>query len=139
MSQAETEKIVRAYHDAYRRGDVSAAGALLAESFRFSSPMMAFDSPDQHVAALNRFVPFITGVDMISELYGESEATLVYDLHTSLPGGAATQRSAEHFRVAGGRISAIIIIFDATPWRPIIEAAADMLGPLEVAGEGGQS
>jgi SnoaL-like domain len=138
MNQAETEKIVRAYHDAYRRGDVTAAGAQLAESFKFSSPMMAFDSPPQHLAALVRFVPFITGVDMISELYGEGEATLVYDLHTSLPGGAAIQRCAEHFRVAEGRISSIIIIFDATPWRPIIQAAADLRGPLEVAGEGGQ-
>lgn len=138
MSQAETETIVRAYHDAYRRGDVSAAGAQLAESFKFSSPIMAFDSPQQHVAALVRFVPFITEVEMISELYGEDEATLVYDLHTSLPGSAATQRCAEHFRVADGRISSIIITFDATPWRPIIQAAADMRGPLEVAGEGGQ-
>jgi ketosteroid isomerase-like protein len=138
MSQAETEKIVRAYHDAYRRGDVNAAGAQLAESFKFSSPMMAFDSPQQHLAALVRFVPFITGIHMISELYSDGEATLVYDLHTSLPGGAAVQRCAEHFRVADDRISSIIIIFDATPWRPIIQAAADMRGPLEVAGEGGQ-
>jgi ketosteroid isomerase-like protein len=135
MSHAETEKIVRAYHDAYRRGDINAAGAQLAESFKFSSPIMAFDSPQQHLAALVRFVPFITGVDMISELYGEGEATLVYDLHTSLPGGAATSRNAEHFRVADGRISSITIIFDATPWRPIISAAADMRGPLEVAEE----
>lgn len=94
---------------------------------------MAFDSPKQHVAALVRFVPFITGVDLISELYGEGVATLVYDLHTSLPGGAANQRNAEHFRVTDGRISSIIIVFDATPWRPIIQAAADIRGPLEVA------
>lgn len=138
MSVAETEKIVRAYHDAYRRGDVNAAGGQLAESFKFSSPIMVFDSPHQHVAALARFVPFITGIDMISDLYSDGEATLVYDLHTSLPGGAALQRCAEHFRVASGRISSIIIIFDATPWRPIIQAAADIRGPLEVAEEGGQ-
>jgi hypothetical protein len=138
MSQDETREIVRAYHDAYRRGDITAAGARLADSFRFSSPIMAFDSPQQHVAALVRFVPFITGVDMISELYGDGEATLVYDLCTTMPGDAAIQRCAEHFRVSGGRISSIIIIFDATPWRPIIQAAADIRGPLEVAKEGGQ-
>jgi hypothetical protein len=138
MSQDQTRKVVRAYHDAYRCGDVPAAGAQLAETFSFSSPMMTFDSPQQHVAALVRFVPFITGVDMISELYGEGEATLVYDLHTSLPATAGIQRSAEHFRVSEGRISSIIIIFDATPWRPIIQAAAELHGPLEVAEEGGQ-
>lgn len=131
MTHAQTRGVVRAYHDAYRRGDVTAAGAQLSDSFSFISPIMAFDTPRQHVAALVRFVPFITGVDMISELYGEGKATLVYDLHTSLPAG--TQRCAEHFRVTEGRISSIIIIFDATPWRPIIEAAAVIRGPLEVA------
>ena len=134
MSQAQTREVVRAYHDAYRRGDVAAAGAQLADSFTFSSPMMAFDSPRQHVAALARFVPFITGVDLISELYGDGEATLIYDVHTSLPGAAANQRSAEYFRVTDGRISSIILVFDATPWRPIIQAAADIRGPLEGAG-----
>lgn len=139
MSRDETRRVVRAYHDAYRQGDVTAAGARLAESFRFSSPIMAFDSPQQHVAALVRFVPFITRVDMLSELYGEEEATLVYDLHTTMPGDAAIQRCAEYFRVSEGRISSITIIFDATPWRPIIQAAADIRGPLEVAEDGGPS
>jgi len=131
MNELQTREVVRAYHDAYCRGDVQAASSQLADSFHFSSPMMAFDTPQQHVAALARFVPFITGVDLISELYGEGEATLIYDLHTSLP--ASTQRSAEHFRVSRGRISSIVIIFDATPWHPIIKAAADIRGPLEVA------
>jgi hypothetical protein len=133
MSHDETRRVVRAYHDAYRQGDVTAAGAQLAESFKFSSPIMAFDTVQQHVAALVRFVPFITDIDMISELYGEGEATLVYDLHTTMPGDAAKQRCVEHFRVSEGRISSIIIIFDATPWRPIIQAAAEIRGPLEVA------
>src|SRR5262249_60223356 len=115
-------KTARAYHSAYCGGDVPAAAALLGDQFSFSSPMMAFDTSQQHVAALIRFVPFITRVDLISELYGDGEATLVYDLHTSLPAGI--QRSAEHFRVRDGRIIAITIIFDATPWHAIIEAAA---------------
>lgn len=133
MSETSTREVVRAYHDAYCRGDVAAAAAQLGDPFRFSSPMMAFDTSQQHVAALIRFVPFITRVDLISELYGDGEATLVYDLHTSLPVGV--KRSAEHFRVREGRISAITIIFDATPWHPIIEAAARIRGPLEVASQ----
>jgi hypothetical protein len=77
MSQAQTREVVRTYHDANRRGDVTAAGAQLADSFSFSSPIMAFDSPRQHIAALVRFVPFIARVELISELYGDGEATLV--------------------------------------------------------------
>jgi hypothetical protein len=131
MTVEESRQIVRAYHDAYCRGDLAAAAARLGDRFSFSSPMMAFDTPHQHVAALGRFVPFITGCEVISELYGDGEATLVYDLHVSLPTGI--QRCAEHFRLRDGRISTIIIIFDATPWHPIIQAAAAIRGPLEVA------
>ncbi len=130
MTVEDTRQIVRAYHNAYCRGDVPAA-ALLGDRFSFSSPMMTFDTPQQHVAALVRFVPFITRCDLISELYGDREATLVYDLHVSLPPGI--QRCAEHFRLRDGRISTIVIIFDATPWHPLIEAAAAIRGPLEVA------
>ena len=74
MSQAQTSEVVRASHDAYRRGEVTAAGAQLADSFSCSSPIT---------------------------------------VHTSLPAGI--QRCAEHFRIAGGRISSIIII--STPHR----------------------
>ena len=59
---------------------------------KFISPIMAFDSPQQHVAALVRFVPFITGVDMISELYGDGEESIVYDLCTTMPGERVIQR-----------------------------------------------
>jgi SnoaL-like domain len=131
MTSEDIREIVRTYHDAYCRGDVPAAAAVLDEQFRFTSPMMAFDTPRQHIAGLERFVPFITHCELISELYGDDEATLVYDLHVSLPPG--TSRCAEHFRLRNGRISAIVLIFDATPWRPIIEAAATVRGPLEVA------
>lgn len=129
----DTRLIVRAFHRAYCQGDVPAAAAFLSDKFTFSSPMMGFDTPQQHVAALVRFVPFITGCDLISELYGDGEATLVYDLHVSLP--PRIQRSAEHFRVRGGRISSIVIIFDATQWHSIMKAAAVIRGPLEVAHE----
>ena len=64
------------------------------------------------------FLGIVTGVDMISELYGEGEATLVYDVHTATPVG--TQRTAEHFRLRDGGIASIRLIFDATAWRPIM-------------------
>jgi hypothetical protein len=66
---------------------------------------------------------------LIIELYGQGEATLANDLHTSLPAAPPIQRCAEHFRVTDGRISPMSIISDATPWRPIIQAAADVSGP----------
>jgi hypothetical protein len=117
-----TRHAVRAYHEARFRGDVPAALAQLSGEFTFESPMMTAGDPAGHLAGLPGFLEIVTGVDMISELYGESGATLVYDVHTATPAG--TQRTAEHFGLVDGRISSIILIFDATPWRSMAPAVA---------------
>jgi hypothetical protein len=112
-----TEEIVRAYHAARFGGDVPAAEATLGDGFAFESPLLRGGAAD-HLAGLPAFLGIVTGVDMISELYGDGEATLVYDVHTATPVG--TQRTAEHFRLRDGRITAITLIFDATAWRPLL-------------------
>jgi hypothetical protein len=112
-----TREVVLGYHEARFKADVPAAAALLGEPFRFSSPFITSSDPAGHLAGLKTFVRVVTGVDLISELYGESEATLIYDVHTATPAGS--QRTAEHFRLDGGKISEIIMIFDAAPWQPM--------------------
>lgn len=113
-----TTEVVRAYHSARFRGDVPAAAAQLADEFTFSSPLMQSSSPEGHLGTLDAFLQIVTGVDMISELYGDNEATLVYDVHTATPVG--TQRTAEHFQLTDGRITEIKLIFDATLWRRLL-------------------
>ncbi|MFI6919848.1 hypothetical protein ACIBIZ_07825 [Nonomuraea spiralis] len=113
-----TREVVRAYHEARFRGDVPAAAALIGAEFSFRSPFVSSADPTGHLAGIESLVSVVTGIDLISELYGESEATLVYDLHTATPAG--TQRTAEHFKLGpDGRISAIMLIFDAAPWQPM--------------------
>ncbi|MEU1388296.1 MULTISPECIES: hypothetical protein [unclassified Nonomuraea] len=116
-----TREVVRAYHEARLRGDVPAAAALIGEGFSFRSPFVSSADAAGHLAGIEALVSVVTGVDLISELYGESEATLVYDLHTATPAG--TQRTAEHFKLGpDGRIRTIILIFDAAPWQPMAAA-----------------
>ncbi|MEV0132452.1 hypothetical protein AB0H83_28810 [Dactylosporangium sp. NPDC050688] len=112
--------VVRAYHDARFRGDVAAAVALTGTPFQFRSPMLRSDDPAGHLAGLPGFLSIVTGVELRSELYGTDEATLVYDVHTASPVG--TQRTAEHFRLTGGLITSITLIFDATPWQALRSA-----------------
>jgi len=113
----QTRRAVRGYHEARFRGDAAAAAAHLGEPFRFQSPFFTSDDRAGHLATLPGFVSIVTGVDLISELYGEAEATLVYDVHTATPAG--TQRTAEHFRLDDGRITSILLVFDASPWQPM--------------------
>jgi hypothetical protein len=118
---ARTRQTVQAYHQARFGGDVATAAAQLAGTFTFQSPLIRSDDATGHLAGLPGFLQVVTGIDMISELYGESEATLVYDVHTATPVG--TQRTAEHFRLRDDRIESIALIFDATRWHSIMAAA----------------
>ncbi|HUR05416.1 MAG TPA: hypothetical protein VM347_22940 [Nonomuraea sp.] len=115
--ERRTRDVVRGYHEARFRGDVPTAAAFIGDGFSFRSPLMTSDDAAGHLAGIVSFVQVVTGVDLISELYGESEATLVYDVHTATPVG--TQRTAEHFKLVDGRIVSIMLIFDATPWQPM--------------------
>ncbi|GAA2225681.1 hypothetical protein [Streptomyces nogalater] len=117
-----TRATVRAYHRARFRGDIPAAARTLGESFHFQSPLLSSDSAHDHLSGLDAFLGIVTGVDLISELYGEAEATLVYEVHTSIP-AIGTQRTAEHFHLTQGRIDTIRLIFDATPWHAVMRAA----------------
>lgn len=117
-----TQDVVQAYHRARFRGDVAAARETLADGFSFESPLMRGTAGD-HLDGLGAFLGVVTGVDMISALYGTDEATLVYDVHTATPVG--TQRTAEHFLLTGGRIAAIRLIFDASAWRAILPSTSD--------------
>ncbi|MFF2043398.1 hypothetical protein ACFVVX_23550 [Kitasatospora sp. NPDC058170] len=116
-----TRGTVRAYHEARFQGDVTTAAAQIGEGFRFRSPFITSDSPTGHLDGLDGLLGIVTGVELISELYGETEATLVYDVHTT-PAIGITQRTAEHFRLRDGRITSIELIFDAGPWQAIMSA-----------------
>jgi len=117
-TETRTRQIVRGYHEARFRGDVPAAAAHIAEPFTFQSPLMRSADPAGHLSGLPDFLHVVTGLDMISELYGEGEATLVYDVHTATPVG--TQRTAEHFRLDEAGITSIMLIFDGTPWQAML-------------------
>jgi hypothetical protein len=80
MTTSATQEAVQAYHRARFAGDVPAAAARLAATFTFESPLISSGDAHGHLAGLPGFLQVVTGVEMISELYGESEATLLYDV-----------------------------------------------------------
>ena len=107
----QTREIVRAYYDAWSRRDVEAASQYFAENLDFTGALRRGSTAAEYVDVLNTFLKLVTsGNDLISELYGDNEATLIYDSHTV----AGTIRIAEHIRVADGTISAVNLILDPT-------------------------
>jgi ketosteroid isomerase-like protein len=125
-TETQTRQIVRSYHDAWVSGDVAAAGASLADEVTNPTSFNDYSTnPMSRAAYLDTLANFrqrVTGLDLMSELYGEGEATLVYDVHTT-PG--STFHTAEHFRLKDGKISIIVLIFDKTPSRLLIIPAVD--------------
>ncbi|HEY4388965.1 MAG TPA: nuclear transport factor 2 family protein [Ktedonobacteraceae bacterium] len=117
-TEAQARQVVRSYHDAWVSGDIAAAGACLSNEFTNLTPLSNFYDVTTYLDQLRKFSQQVTGFDMLSELYGAAEATLVYDVHTSMPVG--TIRTVEHFRLTDGKISTIILVFDATPWHAMI-------------------
>ncbi|MFF1869799.1 hypothetical protein [Streptomyces sp. CB03911] len=121
-TEPTTRDVVRTYHEARFRGDVATAAAQIGEDFLFRSPFITSESATGHLDGLDGLLAAVTGVDLISELYGATEAVLVYDVRT-VPALGITQRTAEHFRLHEGRISAITLIFDSAPWQAVMAAA----------------
>ena len=120
-TQVQARQVVTTFSAARTAGDRDAASSMLAPAFTFQSPMMRIDDSEAYLKSHIQFQRLVTDLQMISELYGDDEATLIYDLHTATPAGI--QRTAEHFTLTAGNISSILLIFDATPWRPFLAAA----------------
>lgn len=90
--------VVRAHYGTRFGGDVLAAAALIPGCFVFRSPFITSHSPDGHLDGLEGLLGIVTGVDLISEPYGENDAASVYDIHTVESVGI-TRRTAEHLRL----------------------------------------
>jgi len=109
--QTSVREIVRAYFDTWTRGDIAAAGQYLAHDLAFAGSVNTFTDAAAFLQALSGYRALITtGNDLISELYGDDEATLIYDSHTR----AGTIRTAEYLQLSDGKISSINLIFDPT-------------------------
>jgi hypothetical protein len=123
-----TRETVRAYHEAWTAGDIASAGRYLADCFSTRAPVGSYDTKDDYLSGLTRFRGFVTGLDMISELYGQAEATLIYDVHTNTPAG--TLRTAEHFKLDHNhQIISTQLIFDATDWKAMLASQGATVDP----------
>jgi len=110
-TRSQTRQVVRNFFAAWTQGDVAAAGQYLADDLVFSGTVKSLNGASAYLTALSEYRTLVTtGNDLISELYGDAEATLIYNSHTL----AGPIRMAEHFHLTEGKISSLILIFDPT-------------------------
>jgi hypothetical protein len=113
-SAERTAALVDAYYESWKRGiasfDEDRVRGLLAPDLAFDGPIAGRRTgAEPFLQGLARFVATITAFHPLQQIHTETEAAAIYDC--DLPGGRV--RFAEFFRIAGDRIQAITLLFDA--------------------------
>jgi hypothetical protein len=114
----DAKQVVSNYHNAWTGGDVQSARAYLADNLDFQGSIDTFRRADDFIIALTMFHKMLRGITLIQSIFSESDAALLYDCDTISPAGVI--RTAEFFTVAGGRITSIRLVFDATELRKLM-------------------
>ncbi|MBV9381932.1 MAG: nuclear transport factor 2 family protein [Streptosporangiaceae bacterium] len=126
MDSHGTAAIVRAYYDSWTSRDFARAVALLDGRLTVEVPVNDYPTAESFGAALKAFGSMAASVRLLAEMSAGNEAMLLYDMDV-VPLG--TLRVAEHFTVAGGRITRIRQIHDTAAIR-----AAGLAGHDDPAG-----
>jgi hypothetical protein len=114
----DAKEIVTRYHKAWTGGDMKSARGYLADDLDFQGSIDTFTRADDFIAALSGFQKMLRGVNLIQSFFSQTGAALLYDCDTPTPAGMI--RTAEFFKVAGGKITEIRLVFDATELRKLM-------------------
>jgi ketosteroid isomerase-like protein len=104
-------QIVDQYTDAWVRGDIAGARALLADNLSFEGTLEKHDTADGFVTGLRMFrEQLFAGFTPLRRV---ADADAVFKLYDCKLVTGETLRCAEHFSVANGKIAAIRLTFDS--------------------------
>ncbi len=118
----ETLAVVRGYHRAWTSKNFGEAGHYLAQNLETEVPINVYNTAEEFLEAVTGFGQLVTSVDLLAEFSREDQALLLYDMVVA-PVGII--RIAEHFTVAGGRITRIRHVHDTAELRAAGFAPAD--------------
>ncbi|AKF02947.1 nuclear transport factor 2 family protein [Sandaracinus amylolyticus] len=106
--------IARAYHRGWTTKHFEDAVRLLARDLIVEVPINAYPDAESFARALVAFGGMTTRVELLSELAGDDQAMLLYDMDVT---GLGRLRVAEHFTVRDGAITRIRQIHDTAALR----------------------
>ncbi|MEO7033352.1 MAG: nuclear transport factor 2 family protein [Polyangiaceae bacterium] len=119
MTTENTLELVRAYYDSWQGGserfDEAWLRKVLHPSVVFESPMGRKDKIEDLLTGVARFNQTMNSRRLLQLFAVGNEAAAIYDCELAPP--INHLRCAEFFRVEGAQITAIRLVFDATPYR----------------------
>lgn len=102
-----------AFQQALGKEDFSAARKLLQDNLDFHGPIDTFTRADDYIQAVKKLSSIVEGVDVKKLFEDGDDVCLLYEMRTKVAG---TSFISEWFRVKGGKIAAIRVVFDARPF-----------------------
>ncbi len=102
--------VVRAYHDAFSKKDLTALRAVLSDDFTFHGPMMTAASGDEFVSQFEHF-PFTMQFDSSRMIVDGDNVAHLFDFVVIAPAEGRV-RMCECFEVKDGKIKSSELYFD---------------------------
>lgn|ERR1041385_3282578 len=107
--------IARQYLDALDRKDYARARSYLIDDLAFFGPIDTFNDADSLIGALKKLGTMLESIDVKSFLCEENQVGVLCEMTMKPPAPRSTFVS-EWYRVEGGKIVLIRVLFDARPF-----------------------
>lgn len=117
MSTAK--ETVMGFKQAMGKGDWKGARGFLADEISFVGPFDTFSKPDDYLGALQKLHHIVEKVDTKKVFADGDDVCMLYDMVTNTPAGTAF--ISEWFKVKGGKIASVRVVFDARPFAPMFK------------------
>ena len=108
---------VMGFKKAMGKGDWKNARGFLADEISFVGPFDSFSKPDDYLAALQKLHHIVERVEPKKMFVDGEDVCMLYDMVTNTPAGTAF--ISEWYKVKGGKIAAVRVVFDARPFAPL--------------------
>jgi YHS domain-containing protein/limonene-1,2-epoxide hydrolase len=118
----EASAVVEQFLGAYSRGDADAARRYLADDLTYAGPGAAFASADDYLRASAHAMRAMNGAETHRVFADGPDVAVFHDLRLNHPVGSVAV--AAWYRVEGGKITTIRMIFDTAPFAPGAAAPA---------------
>jgi len=116
MPTNSSRDVVERYQMALANKDFKAARGLLSDDLQFHGPIDTFHRADDYMTAIQGLSSIIQRIEPRKTFTDGQDVCFIYNMVTNTPAGTAPV--AEWYRVAGDRITAIDVFFDARPFAP---------------------
>ena len=109
----KAQETVLAFQKAVGQKDFAGARKLLQDNLEFRGPLDTFHKADDYLHAIQKLSAIVEGMDILKVFEDGNDVSLFYDLKTKVAG---TSFAAELYKVNGGKIASVRVVFDARPF-----------------------